>query len=114
LSALVHGNAQYEQASGLKPAEGLGEFYVSGDVSPEFLAQLWNDVECDPWNHGFAIVLRDTDLVIGSAGSKGSSVTADPKFHWLVNATEVAVTDVDFGLAPPHFRLHSPLLQISQ
>lgn len=49
----------------------LGSFYNSGAVSPQWAAALRSARGADPWKHGFFVVERDSDLVVGSAGFKG-------------------------------------------
>lgn len=69
--ALIEGVPQFEEQFGLPAAEGLRDFFVSGEVSPEWLAKLRDAKAADPWVHGFAIVHRERSLVIGNAGFKG-------------------------------------------
>jgi RimJ/RimL family protein N-acetyltransferase len=71
LLALLEGVPQFEERFGLRAAEGLRDGYVSGEVSPVWLAQLRASTATDPWLHGFAVVHRENNLVIGSAGFKG-------------------------------------------
>ena len=44
---------------------------MSDEVSPAWLARLRTTVSADPWIHGFAVVERQSQLVIGSVGFKG-------------------------------------------
>ncbi|MCA9100889.1 MAG: GNAT family N-acetyltransferase [Pirellulales bacterium] len=69
--ALVDGNDTYRNVSGLEPASGLREFFVSGELSPDWLAQLRAAEKADPWKWGFALLLRGTNLVVGTCGFKG-------------------------------------------
>ena len=72
LLALIDKPDQFEQAFGLPVADGLHEFYVSDDVSPDWLAALRSSSGVpDPWRHGFFVVHRENRSVIGSAGFKG-------------------------------------------
>jgi [ribosomal protein S5]-alanine N-acetyltransferase len=71
LLALIDGAERFEQVSGMRAAEGLHEFFVSADVSPAWLEQLRASTVTDPWLHGFAIVHRESNFVIGSVGFKG-------------------------------------------
>ena len=71
LRALFQGPDLYEQSSGLRPAEGLRDFIVSGDVSPDYLAELHASTSAEPWKHGFALVHLADNAVIGMAGYKG-------------------------------------------
>ena len=71
LRALIEGTELYEKCFGVRPAEGLRDFMVSAEVSPEFLARLRTATEPDPWTHGFALVHAADRTVIGAAGFKG-------------------------------------------
>lgn len=71
LRALIESTESYERCSGLKAAAGLREFIVSPEVSADWLAALKSASETDPWRHGFALVERETDTVIGNAGFTG-------------------------------------------
>lgn len=53
-------------------AEALRAFYVSDDVSPQWLATLRKASGPDPWRDGFWVVHRERRCVIGSAGFKGA------------------------------------------
>jgi RimJ/RimL family protein N-acetyltransferase len=55
----------------MKAANGLRDFVVSDDVSPEWVAALESAAEADPWRYGFAVVHRKSGLVIGNAGFTG-------------------------------------------
>jgi len=70
LLALVEGVEQFEEQFGLPAAEGLREFYGSDDVSPAWLDGLRAATAGDPWVHGFAVVDRESNSVIGSVGFK--------------------------------------------
>ena len=47
LLALIEGAEQFEERSGLRAADGLGDFLVSDEVSPAWLAQLRASVAAD-------------------------------------------------------------------
>jgi hypothetical protein len=53
LRTLMTGAELYEQRYGLRMADGLRDFMVSGEVSPDFLAQLQTATEAGnmalPW-----------------------------------------------------------------
>ena len=68
---LIEHPEHFESQTGLSAAAGLREFYVSDDVSSEWLAGLRNASGADPWRHGFFVVGRGTHSAIGSAGFKG-------------------------------------------
>jgi [ribosomal protein S5]-alanine N-acetyltransferase len=71
LLALIEGERQFEAQIGLRAADGLRDFIGSEEVSPAWLARLCTATVADPWEHGFAVVHRESRLVIGSAGFKG-------------------------------------------
>ena len=89
LRALIESSESYEQRSGMKPANGLRDFIVSDAVSPEWLATLESAAGADPWRFGFAVVHRESGLVIGNAGLTGPP-DAD-------NAVEIA-----YGIVPEY------------
>ena len=71
LLALIEGDEQYEQAAGFKAADGLRDFFVSDEVSAEWLEQLRSGQSADAWRFGFAVIERGSNRAIGSAGFKG-------------------------------------------
>lgn len=71
LLALIEQPERFEEIAGLSPADELRGFYVSGDVSPQWIAALRHAGGRDPWRHGFFIVERDGQEVVGSAGFMG-------------------------------------------
>ena len=85
--ALLEGAERFETEAGLPLADGLRDLFVSGDVSPAWLAQLQAAPGADPWTIGFAVVHRDDGCVIGSAGFKGPP-------------TEEGVAEIAYGIAP--------------
>ena len=69
--ALIEEPDRFEELVGFPAAPGLREFFVSGEVSPEWLASLRTVSNSDPWQFGFAVVNRETRNVVGSGGFKG-------------------------------------------
>jgi ribosomal-protein-alanine N-acetyltransferase len=69
--ALIDGVHQFEKQFGVPVAEGLRELFVSGDVSPAWIAGLRSATAADPWLHGFALVDQNSRSMIGTAGFKG-------------------------------------------
>ena len=41
------------------------------ELSADWLARLRVSTSADPWTHGFSLVHRDTDTVVGTVGFKG-------------------------------------------
>jgi ribosomal-protein-alanine N-acetyltransferase len=71
LLALLKGVREFEASFGMPAADGLGTFFASDDVSPDWLARLDPASPADPWVHGFAVVDLASRSVIGSVGFKG-------------------------------------------
>ncbi|HEY8503741.1 MAG TPA: GNAT family N-acetyltransferase [Gemmataceae bacterium] len=87
--ALIEGAPQFEARFGLPAADGLRDFIVSGEVSPAWLARLRTATAADPWEHGFAVVHRESDTAIGTAGFKGPPDAA-------------GMVEIGYGIAPGH------------
>ena len=115
LLALIDEPERFEHVFGLPVSDGLHEFYVSDDVSPDWLAALRSSSGApDPWRHGFFVVHRENCSVIGSAGFKGqpdSTGTVEiaygivPSFQGRGYATEAAAALVDFAFASGQVRM---------
>lgn len=89
LIALIDAPDRFPENVGYPLAEGLHGMYTSAAVSPEWLAALRTSVGADPWRHGFFVVHRDTQHVIGSAGFKGPP---DP----------AGMVEIAYGIAPAY------------
>ena len=107
LLALIEGPARFETVSGLRAADGLGGFYRSEHVRPEWLAALRSAEAADPWRFGFFVIHRESGAVIGAGGftgPPGDSATVEigygivPSFEGQGYATEVAAALVEFAL----------------
>jgi len=59
------------------------------ELSADWLALLHASKLADPWTHGFSLVLRDSDTVVGKAGFKGPPA-AD------------GVVEIAYGLSPDY------------
>jgi len=77
------------------------------EVSPVWLERL-RTVEPSPWTHGFALVERETGLIVGSCAYKGPpdsmgvvelAYGVDPSRRGLGYAKEAASALVDYALA---------------
>ncbi len=68
---LIEHPERFADTFGAAAADGLREFFTSGEVSPEWLESLHQGVGPDPWSWGYGVIERSTGLVIGSAGFKG-------------------------------------------
>ena len=114
LLALIESREQFEVRSGLQAADGLREFFVSGDVSPEWLSRLRTSTVTDPWVHGFVVIHRESGSAIGSAGFKGppdEQGSAEIAYGIVVShqsrgyATEAAAALIAFALESGQVRL---------
>lgn len=114
LLTLIEQPKRFEELVGFPAADGLREFFVSGDVSPNWLAALRSASEPDPWRHGFFVVDREQRCVIGSAGFKGAPDSRGmveiaygivPSSEGQGYATEAAMALVDFALGTGEVRL---------
>src|SRR5438093_977963 len=74
LLALIEEPQAFEEIAALTPADGLRGFYVSGDVSPQWLEALRAAVGQgpNPWRHGFFIIEKASGEIVGGAGFKGA------------------------------------------
>ena len=114
LLTLIDQPERFEQMLGFPAADGLHGFFVSDDVSPNWLAALRTSSSPDPWRHGFFVVHREGGSVIGSAGFKGPPDSTGvvevaygivPSFQGRGYATEAAAAMVDFAFASGQVRL---------
>jgi RimJ/RimL family protein N-acetyltransferase len=114
LLALIEGARQAEQRMGVTLAEGLREFYVSGDVSQAWLERLQGARAADPWVHGFALIEKQSGQAIGTAGFKGPpdadgiveiAYAIVPAFEGRGYATEGAAALVAFASTDRRVRL---------
>jgi len=73
LGLIEHPQA-FEEQFALTPADGLRGFYVSGEVSPQWLEALrkFAGQGPNPWRHGFWIIEKESGEIIGGAGFKGA------------------------------------------
>lgn len=113
--ALIEQPERFEEITGLGPADELRGFYVSGDVSPRWIAALREGSGPDPWRHGFFVVeAGQGGHVIGSAGFKGPPDSSGmveiaygivPSRQGRGYATEAAGALVRFARADQRVRL---------
>ena len=107
LLAMIDGAERFEADAGVRLADGLRDMFVSGEVSPAWVAHLRSAPGPDPWTLGFAVVHRDDDRVIGSAGFKGApdddgvveiAYGITPSYEGRGSAPEAAKALVAFAL----------------
>ena len=108
LVTLIDDPDHFEDQAGLRAADGLRGFFVSDEVSPQWLAELRNGRGPDPWRYGFFVIHRESEAVIGSGGFTGPPDTSGtveiaygivPGFEGKGYATEVAAALVEFASA---------------
>lgn len=85
--ALIEQPDRFAALAGVPAAPGLREFFVSGEIQDAWLANLRTLEQADPWTLGFAVIHREAQSVIGSAGFKGAP-DAD------------GMTEVAYGIVP--------------
>lgn len=95
LLALIDEPALFETLSGLRAADGLGAFYRSEHVRPEWLAALRNAEAPDPWRHGFFVIHRESGAVIGAGGFTGPPDAS-------------ATAEIGYGIVPGFERFRKP------
>lgn len=114
IRALIKGPEVYERCIGFPVARGLREFFVSGEVSPEWLAQVEKATVTDIWTHGFVLLHRASGLIIGAGGFKGPpgddgaveiAYGIVPDFQGKGYATEAAQALVAIAFADERVRL---------
>jgi RimJ/RimL family protein N-acetyltransferase len=87
LLAMIDGAEAFQAKAGVPLADGLREFFVSGEVSPAWIERLRASTSPDPWTLGFAVVHRDDQRIVGSAAFKGPP-------------DDEGVVEIAYGLAP--------------
>lgn len=114
LLALIDAPDRFQSLVGFPLSEGLHAFYTSAAVSPDWLAALRTSVGPDPWRHGFFVLHRERQCVIGSAGFKGPPDPSGmveiaygiaPDFQGKGYATEAATALLDYAFGHGTVRL---------
>ena len=112
--ALIEGACQFKEQFGMPVADGLRDLFVSGEVSPAWIAGLRVAKAADIWLHGFALVDQESQSVIGTAGFKGPPDDAGmveigygmaPSFQGRGFATEAAAALLEFAFNDRRVRL---------
>ena len=70
LLALIEQPDTFAEVSQYPATAGLREFFVSGEVSPEWTARLRSGKMTQPWGPGFAVVDKETQSIVGTTGFK--------------------------------------------
>jgi RimJ/RimL family protein N-acetyltransferase len=106
--ALVEAPDSFAELTGVPAAEGLRDFIVSGDLSPEWFESMRKQSGGDPWTTGFAVIHRDSSSVVGTAAFKGRPDESGmveiaygivPSFEGRGFATEAARALADYASA---------------
>jgi len=112
--AMIESVDSFTRGFGWPPANGLRDFYMSKEVSPEWLAQLRTATVADVWMHGFGVLHVATGEVIGAGGFKGPpgadgaveiAYGIAPEYQGKGYATEVAAGLVDFAMKGGQVRI---------
>jgi ribosomal-protein-alanine N-acetyltransferase len=108
LLALIEGAAQFRGSFGLPAAEGLREFLLGPEVSPGYIDMLRASPEQDVWRHGFAIVEKASQVVVGNVAFVGPpndtgeveiAYGIAPAFEGKGYATQAAAAITDHAFA---------------
>ena len=84
------------------------------ELSADWLARLHASTSADPWTHGFSLVLRDSDIVVGKSGFKGPPAADGtveiaygvvPDYQGKGYATEAAQALVAFAFSSGRVRV---------
>ncbi len=67
---LIEEPERFAETAGYPAAEGLREFFISGEVSPDWIARLRGGRATHPWGLGFGVVGKETATIVGTAGFK--------------------------------------------
>ena len=86
--AMLESSEKFREQFGLALADGLRDLLV-GNASDDWLESLRAARQADPWIHGFGIVNRDHNTVIGNAAFKG------PPDH-------EGIVEIGYGVAPAY------------
>ncbi len=116
LLTLIEQPERFEEVAALTPAPGLRGFYISGDVSPRWLAALRGSVGQgpDPWRHGFWVVEKSTGKIVGGAGFKGAPDAAGMVeiAYGIVASREGRGYATEAALALIHYAEHDPRVRL--
>ena len=114
LVAMIDAPQDLEGLAGYPIADGLRDFYTSGDVSAAWLEALRSATHADPWRHGFFIADPENRRIVGTAGFKGPpdadgvveiAYGVAPEYQCRGYATEAAKALVDFAFADTRVRI---------
>jgi len=87
LLALIEGAAEFRSSFGFSAAKGLREFLLGPEVSPGYLEMLRASPDQDIWRHGFAVVEKASQVVIGNVA-------------FVSPPDEAGEVEIAYGIAP--------------
>lgn len=111
LRALVRGVEEFENVAGLPVADGIRDQLLS--ASPEFLRNLEEARQPDPWRFGFGVVHRADNVLMGMGGFPGPpgpdavieiAYGIAQSYQGKGYATELAKALIDFALRDKNIR----------
>jgi [ribosomal protein S5]-alanine N-acetyltransferase len=114
LRGLIQGPELYARSFGFQPTEGLRDFIVSKDISPDWLRLLEASTGADPWILGFGLLHLASGTVIGMGSFKGPpgedgvveiAYGIVPDFQGKGYATEAAQALVAFAFSSGKVRV---------
>jgi len=113
LRALMEGAEIYERRFQIKVADGLRDFLIGPEVSPEFLARLNSSALPDLWKDGFGVLHVAENILIGLCSFTGPPTAEGmveiaygiaPGYQGRGYATEAARAIVDYAFASGRVR----------
>jgi ribosomal-protein-alanine N-acetyltransferase len=113
LLALIEGAAEFRSSFGFPAAEGLREFLLGPEVSPGYIDMLRASSEPDIWRHGFAILEKASQVVVGNvafvgppddAGEVEIAYGVSPAFEGRGYATQAAAVITELAFADERVR----------
>lgn len=111
LAALLESEEAYEKKAGRRIASGVREFLLSG--SADYLTEVLDGTEPDPWKFGFAIEHKIDQVTIGLCGFAGPpdddgaveiAYSIAPAYQGKGLATEAAGALIEFALKDPRVK----------
>lgn len=108
LLALIEGAAEFRGSFGFPAADGLREFLLGPEVSRGYLDMLRASPEQDIWRHGFAVIEKASQVVVGNVAFVGPpddtgeveiAYGIAPAFQGKGYATQAAAAIIQFAFA---------------
>ena len=108
LLALIEGAAEFRNSFGFPAADGPREFLLGPEVAPDYIDMLRSSTAVDVWRHGFAVIEKDSQFVVGNAAFVGPPDECGeveiaygivPMFEGRGYATQAAKALADFAFS---------------